>query len=118
MSVEVKGLDAVLRFINELPQVVKEAGDSICLKAAIKAEVEARRIVPFRTGALMRSITTERIGDGEYKVGSSLVYAPFVEFGTSKMRAQPYLRPAVETVFASLPSEVQEILEAKIKITR
>jgi len=32
-------------------------------------------------------------------VGTSVEYAAFVEFGTSKMQAQPYLRPAVREVF-------------------
>lgn len=33
-------------------------------------------------------------------VGTSIEYAAYVEFGTSKMAAQPYLRPAVREVFA------------------
>lgn len=32
-------------------------------------------------------------------VGTSVEYAAYVEFGTSKMKAQPYLRPAVREVF-------------------
>lgn len=32
----------------------------------------------------------------EYEVGSNVDYAIHIEFGTSKMRAQPYLRPATE----------------------
>lgn len=32
-------------------------------------------------------------------VGTSVEYAAFVEFGTSKMAAQPYLRPAVKETF-------------------
>lgn len=29
-------------------------------------------------------------------IGSNVVYAPFVELGTSRMAARPYLRPALE----------------------
>jgi hypothetical protein len=37
----------------------------------------------------------------EYRVGTNVEYAVYVEFGTSKMRAQPYLRPAVKEVVNS-----------------
>jgi len=31
-------------------------------------------------------------------IGSSALYAPFLEFGTSKMDARPHMRPALETL--------------------
>ena len=37
-------------------------------------------------------------GNAEYVVGTNVEYAVYVEFGTSKMQAQPYLRPAAERV--------------------
>ena len=42
----------------------------------------------------------EWAGDDDvvYVVGTNVEYAAFVEFGTSKMKAQPYLRPAARQV--------------------
>lgn len=34
--------------------------------------------------------------DGEVWVGTAVDYGPYVEFGTSKMEAQPFLRPALD----------------------
>jgi isopropylmalate/homocitrate/citramalate synthase len=34
--------------------------------------------------------------DATWVVGTTVEYSVYVEFGTSKMAAQPYLRPAVE----------------------
>lgn len=52
-----------------------------------------------RTGRLIGSITW-RIGHdaiGPYAdIGSAVLYAPYVELGTSRMKARPYLRPALE----------------------
>lgn len=52
-----------------------------------------------RTGRLRASITW-RLGDdaiGLYAdIGSAVLYAPYVELGTSRMLARPYLRPALE----------------------
>lgn len=61
----------------------------------------ARRYVPVRTGKLRDSIsgTVRYENDGiVLLVGSPVEYAYYVEFGTSHMAAQPYLRPALEQV--------------------
>ena len=55
----------------------------------------AKEIVPVDTGALKESITYEVDGNS-VTVGSPLNYSVYVELGTSKMGAQPYLRPAFE----------------------
>ena len=53
---------------------------------------------PVLTGTLRRSITHVMALDGRtVYVGSNMEYAPYVEMGTSKMTAQPYLRPALAT---------------------
>jgi hypothetical protein len=52
-----------------------------------------------RTGLLRRSITWRPGLDAEspyVDVGSAVLYAPYVELGTSRMEARPYLRPALE----------------------
>ena len=55
---------------------------------------DARLIVPIDTGALRASIRTTRDGlTGT--VGSDLDYASYVEEGTSRMAAQPFLSPAL-----------------------
>lgn len=56
------------------------------------------RLTPVKTGKLRRSLRAEVSGSGASKyvlVGSSLPYAKHVDQGTSKMAAQPYLRPAL-----------------------
>lgn len=51
------------------------------------------------TGRLRASITW-RAGEDAISpyvdVGSAVLYAPYLEFGTSKMAARPFLRPAAE----------------------
>lgn len=42
-----------------------------------------------------------------YELGSNVVYAPFLEFGTRRMRPRPYLKPAMEIVSKRLPSIFQ-----------
>lgn len=59
----------------------------------------AKRMAPVDTGRLRSSIAEElRREDGELVeiVGTDVEYAPYVEFGTRRMRAQPFLRPAAQ----------------------
>lgn len=74
---------------------------------AITISREAKKLCPVKTGTLKRSIraiVTENKsqvragGDAGCApgVGSPVEYAGYVELGTSKMFADPYLRPAVE----------------------
>ena len=71
--------------------------------AALEVEAEAKRNCPVDTGRLRNSITTAKEGKTTAYVGTNTEYAPYVEFGTHKMRAQPYLRPAAEKVRQRLP---------------
>lgn len=57
---------------------------------------------------------TYRVGPG----GAAEEYAAHQEFGTSKMSAQPYMRPAFEAHRDSIPSEVERVLTAIIAANR
>ena len=78
------------------------------------AEGKAREIAnrawanaPYRTGRLKASIRVDRrdaagrftsaggVAICAFEVSANTPYAGFVEFGTRKMRARPYLRPAL-----------------------
>ena len=74
-------------------------------RLAIIVQNEARRMAPVDTGRLRASITVKRTPDGAV-VGSNVEYAPYVEYGTSKMAAQPFLRPAVLVAIQRFPAVV------------
>lgn len=62
-----------------------------------KAADYAAGLAPVDTGNLRNSLTSEvDSADKSVIIGTPVEYAPFVEYGTSRQRAQPYLRPAVE----------------------
>ena len=58
---------------------------------------EASQLAPFDTGALSGSVKSNRVG-GDVFVSSNTGYGGFVELGTVKMAAQPYIMPAVEKI--------------------
>jgi HK97 gp10 family phage protein len=64
--------------------------------AARLVEADAKRLCPVDTGRLRASIHVEKPKELMRAIGTNVEYAPYVEWGTHKMRAQPYLRPALE----------------------
>lgn len=68
------------------------------LRTVTRVETAAKRLAPVDTGRLRSSIThaIDRDGDGLVGiVGSDVDYAVFVELGTSRAAAKPFLRPAL-----------------------
>ena len=61
-----------------------------------KAETYAKMMCPVDTGNLRNSITHAQYDEDTEVIGTNVEYAPYVELGTSKMSARPYLRPAAE----------------------
>lgn len=60
------------------------------------------------TGALVANITVEKDGDG-YNVGSrdSAQQGVYMEFGTSKVGARPWLRPAVDEAIKKMVEKLR-----------
>lgn len=95
IKVLLTGADDLRNFLAKAPEAIQKSADETCGLIADMTAARAQQIVPVRTGTLQRSITVTKEGLMVYSVGSIIFYAPFVEFGTSRMRAQPFLRPAL-----------------------
>ena len=48
------------------------------------------------TGRLRQSISAVRIDTGHWRVGTNVEYALYLEFGTRKIAARPFMRPAAD----------------------
>lgn len=60
------------------------------------AESYAKAACPVDTGRLRNSITHQQESENVEVIGSNVSYSVYVELGTSKMSARPFLRPAAE----------------------
>jgi hypothetical protein len=68
-------------------------------RRCFRVERAAKRGCPVDTGRLRSSINWRLARDGRGLlgiVGTNDTYAPYVEFGTTRTAAQPYLRPALQ----------------------
>lgn len=73
-----------------------ESAISVALEEiGLLAENYAAMLCPVDTGNLQGSITHEvDVDDNAVYIGTNVKYAPYVELGTSRQKAQPFLRPA------------------------
>ena len=101
MTIRVDGLTEAKATFDALPAAfVEVAGESIHEGTDIMwSEAEARAPVgsgkDVHPGQLKASIGKNERGDGlQASVGSGVLYAKFVEFGTNDTPAEPFLFPA------------------------
>lgn len=85
------------RLVHALVQAGAYQGKGAAARAAEQLRDEAAALAPGRLGAALR---VEDAADGAWVAAPP--YARFVEFGTRRMAARPFLRPAVERVRAML----------------
>ena len=57
---------------------------------------QMQSLTPKRTGALVASETIQFKSPLVATIGPNIEYAPYVEFGTSKQSAQPFVRPTLK----------------------
>ena len=108
MSVSVKLDTTVLdNIMRDLNINTDEAVKSI----AYDVEGDAKIKVPVKTGNLKSSIGVRPIKSKLYWVEAKADYAAYVELGTYKMSAQPYLGPAVEVAAKRLSEQFKRLFE-------
>lgn len=98
---------------NRLPAIaaaIRPAVSAEVKRATLGIQAKAQGMVPVKTGTLRRSITSQFPTDLSGVVGPSVAYGIFVEMGTRRMGARPYMRPAAEAVLPGFAAAVKAAL--------
>ena len=94
---------------------VEEKGNAALKIAAFAVERKGKEKAPSDTGANRDSIFVAEVDDiggaPAYRVGPTTEYGPFLEFGTWKMPARPYMVPALESERPRLLAAVTQIMQ-------
>ncbi len=108
MAIDVKITDNSDEFLNALPEQIEAALVAI----GFTAETYAKNDCPVDTGRLRNSITNAvEMGENAVYIGSNVEYAAFVELGTSRMKARPYLKPAATEHSAEYKALAEQALK-------
>ena len=123
MAGAVTGAENVKRLLRELGSALsKPVLQKNLREAAQPIADEARNLVPKKTGELTKSITVENAPTDDNTQDAAVLVgiktgkgfagwrAHFIEFGTSKMAARPFMRPAYDTKIG----ECRNLIEQKL----
>jgi HK97 gp10 family phage protein len=109
VAVTIKGLGSLQAKLKKLDPMTRDAIEKGVALAGQKVEKDTKNITPVSTqltrpggphGDLRKSVKAGQVrrtsNGAEVSVGTNSEYAMYVEFGTTKMAAQPYLRPSLQ----------------------
>lgn len=115
---------ADVTFTSHKEEAIKAVTEAMARALEIcggKAETYAKQLAPVGTpestgipgyhgGTLRNSITHEQWDEKTEVIGSTVDYSKFVELGTYKMKARPFLRPAAENHGAEYKAVIEREL--------
>ena len=93
-KVNTKDVDRILRKIRNSSLGIKKAVDQELAVGALLVETDAKIFSPVDKGFNRANIGMVRENFMKYKVAARAPYAIYLEFGTVKMKAQPFMDPA------------------------
>ena len=106
--------ELIAQNLNHASREVMPKAREAMKKALGDIATGAKNRAPVDTGALRNSITTQTQGNRDYargEVGPTVNYGGYVERGTSRMSAQPYLRPATDAVLPGYEQALGQITD-------
>ena len=112
-KIKIEGLDKLQKKLakditmEDVKRVVKKNGADLQQKIVENANFTQG----YQTGTTKRSVTLD-ITDGGFtaEAGPTTKYAPYVEYGTRFMDAQPFVQPALEEQSAKFKSDMQKLV--------
>lgn len=107
-------LEVVLKAEDHSQEIVEAMQTAIAralYKIGLAAEGFAKKLCPVDTGRLRNSITFDMDGTSVY-IGTNVEYAEYVENGTSKRKATPYLVPAATEHMSEYRSIIEKEMES------
>lgn len=84
MSIEVQGIEKLLKRVKNMSKEIGDEANTSLKKDGFEIEKNAKINAPRNDGILSASIHSDTVSYLNVEVGSNLVYAPYVEFGTKK----------------------------------
>lgn len=114
MTTVVQGIPEAIANIERLKAQTKIAEPVAAQAGGRIVQADMRIRAPKDTGALAASITVEMDGETA-KIGPTVPYAPFVEFGTRYMEGQAFMAEAAEDTDTGVVAAMAAIFKIALK---
>jgi len=111
ITCDVKGVEEFQEALRNFDSAIQKQVHRQLASWAADVKALARELVPVRTGHLRSSIYA-KINEWVAQIGAEATYALFVELGTRRMQARPYLYPAIQQHLPRLEQIILDALDA------
>lgn len=115
MGIRARGLRAAQQRLERLADRIAGATAEAIDEFADEVVDHMKGVVPVDTGKLRDSIAKDKEGDSVTVGPRGVDYAGFVEYGTSRSPAQPYVAPTIQWVRANGPARIARRIEGVIE---
>ena len=102
------------KLFRQLDRIAEMDGIEAAYDAARVIAEKASALAPVDTGFLSQNIYAEMTPDGGAVI-SEAPYTMHVEFGTSRMAAQPFLRPAMDEYTEEINRAVKRAADREVE---
>jgi len=114
VGINARGLRGAQQRLRDIADRVAGVTEEAVAEFAADVESHMKGVVPVDTGKLRDSIEAQKVGTG-YTVGPRGVdYAIYVENGTSRSPAQPYVAPTIQWARQEGPKRIARRIEGEI----
>lgn len=119
-NLEVEGIENLLNEIDKMGKVGEKIKKVALVKAGEKIKDAIISEAPHRTGNLKKNIKVSKVKskDGvdyvEVYPGKDAFYAPFLEFGTTKMKADSFMSRGYETSKEDAERTIEEEIKKEL----
>lgn len=118
MDIQFDGMDELMQQIERMGSDVNHAKNEALTKGAEHLREKVQSVVRVMTGNLKANIEISEIKDGEIEVfvdnQGDAYYGHMLEFGTSRMRAYPFMYPAFQRSTTSINRIMANTLRLKM----
>lgn len=119
VSMTVRGSEQLRRNLDRLAGSQRRQAQRDGLEAGARiVETYAKINAPVDTGFLRSSITVDEVTPMQAIIAPHTDYAEHVEFGTVRMAAQPYMRPALDEHEGEIVQAVRDTVAAFVESVR
>ena len=110
LTVSLEGFDEIRRSLERLPDATRAVLSDVIAKSTFAAKQRAVALAPVGEGRLRNAIqATSRGMYGRVIITDpEIFYWRFLEYGTVKMAARPFVRPAAEMETAAFVERVRQ----------
>lgn len=111
VTYRMKGMNKFYRQVQQTNQRTQKAVQRELALSSLRVESKAKQLAAWDTGWMSMSIYSGMVNLWLYEIVSPVEYSIFIELGTGRMAAQPFMYPALQEEYWLLMRRLSKIMK-------